>query len=86
MGLCETAPESQLNAVCGLGGSGIAFVCLKWINCFDLQLVNCQVYSMIDAMSDGALKMGLPPNISTNFAAQTVLVKKFLNLFNRKLY
>ncbi len=38
-------------------------------------------------MSDGALKMGLPRNISTNFAAQTVLVKKkFLNLFNRKLY
>jgi pyrroline-5-carboxylate reductase len=78
LGLCETAPESQLNDVCGLGGSGIAFVCL--------QLVNCKVYSMIDAMSDGALKMGLPPNISTNFAAQTVLVNKFLNLFNRKLY
>ncbi len=28
LGLCEIVPESQLNAVCGLGGSGIAFVCL----------------------------------------------------------
>jgi hypothetical protein len=27
-----------LNAICGLGGSGIAFVCisLKLFNCFDL--------------------------------------------------
>ncbi len=38
LGLCEIVPESQLNAICGLGGSGIAFVCisLKLFNCFDL--------------------------------------------------
>lgn len=29
LGLCEVVSESQLNAVCGLGGSGIAFVCLS---------------------------------------------------------
>ncbi len=41
LGLCEIVPESHLNAVCGLGGSGIAFVCLSFIllNCFDLKLV-----------------------------------------------
>lgn len=26
LGLCEFVPESSLNVLCGLGGSGIAFV------------------------------------------------------------
>ncbi|RWS20261.1 uncharacterized protein B4U80_06628 [Leptotrombidium deliense] len=56
LGVCEMVLESQMNAITGVAGSGIAFV-----------------YTLIQSMSDGGVKMGLPRNLSTCFAVQTFL-------------
>ncbi|XP_033226038.1 pyrroline-5-carboxylate reductase 3-like [Belonocnema kinseyi] len=55
-GITQCVPESLINAISGLSGSGPAYV-----------------YLMIEAFADGAVKMGVPREMATKFAAQVMI-------------
>ncbi len=55
VGKVVTLPETALDAVTGVSGSGPVYV-----------------YMIIEAMIDGAVKMGIPRDVATKLAAQTV--------------
>lgn len=55
VGKLEHVPESQMDAACAIGGSGLAFS-----------------YFFINALSDGAFKMGLSRQMALRFAAKTL--------------
>jgi pyrroline-5-carboxylate reductase len=54
VGAAFEVPESQLDAVTGLSGSGPAFV-----------------YSMIEALTEGGIAVGLPPALASELSART---------------
>lgn len=56
IGITEEVPESLMNAIGGLSGSGPAYA-----------------YLIIEAMADGAVKMGVPRPLATKFAAQVLV-------------
>ena len=55
VGVAFELPETSIDAVTGLSGSGPAFI-----------------YQVIEAMSDGGVRVGLPRNVATQLTAQTV--------------
>ncbi|KAG6795553.1 uncharacterized protein LOC107998629 isoform X1 [Apis cerana] len=56
IGVIENVPESLMNAIGGLSGSGPAYA-----------------YLVIEALADGAVKMGVPRPMATKFAAQVLV-------------
>ena len=56
VGIAVVVPETLMDCVTGLSGSGPAYV-----------------YIMLEAMIDGAVKMGLPRDIATKLDAQTMV-------------
>lgn len=55
VGMCVQVPEKDIDSICGLAGSGPAFI-----------------YTAIEALSDGAVKMGLSRQLASQIAAQMV--------------
>ncbi len=55
VGKVVTLPESALDAVTGLSGTGPVYI-----------------FMLIEAMIDGGVKMGIPRNVASQLAAQTV--------------
>ncbi|CAH1961141.1 unnamed protein product [Acanthoscelides obtectus] len=56
VGTCEEVPESLLDPITALSGSGPAYI-----------------YVLIEALADGAVKMGMPRDLAYRLASQTVL-------------
>lgn len=56
IGVSESVPESLMNAIGALSGSGPAYA-----------------YLIIEALADGAVKMGVPRPMATKFAAQVLV-------------
>jgi len=55
LGFVAEVPESMMDAITGLSGSGPAYVSI-----------------MIDALTEGGVRMGIPRKIALKLAAQTV--------------
>jgi len=66
VGTCEKVPESLMDTVTALSGSGPAYV-----------------YVIIEALADGAVRMGLPREQANRLAAQTVLGAGSMVLTNK---
>ncbi|XP_046832508.1 pyrroline-5-carboxylate reductase 1, mitochondrial [Vespa crabro] len=56
LGISQNVPESLMNAISGLSGSGPAYA-----------------YLIVEALADGAVKMGMPRPMATKFAAQVLV-------------
>ncbi len=56
VGMVEVVPESLMDVITGMSGSGPAYI-----------------YMVIEALTDGGVMMGLPRDVATRLATQTVL-------------
>lgn len=56
VGTVEIVPESHMDVITGMSGSGPAYI-----------------YMVIEALTDGGVMMGLPRDVATRLATQTVL-------------
>lgn len=80
LGVAQQVPEKMINSIGALAGSGPAYV-IKYLHRMGaivqsvyLRFVRFfQIYLVIEALADGAVKQGIPRKMAIQFAAQTTL-------------
>lgn len=80
VGICDQVPEYLLDVVTALSGSGPAYVLNIFILLPGFLRSSCnshfsspQIFLIIEAMADGAVRMGMPRDLALKLSAKTVL-------------